>query len=79
MNAINELLTIYGTIIGKRFGDLSESDLRVLYSYELWKDGMDIKQVMLHFKDREVIPIDWIKTQLKNTLSMTILSQEYKQ
>jgi inhibitor of KinA sporulation pathway (predicted exonuclease) len=69
---VDDLTKIYAMLVGKRFADLRESELRILYAWELWGDGMDIEQIFNEMNwgkacEECPIPMAEIRQHLKNT------------
>ena len=63
------LSSTHAMLIGKRFADLRESELRILYAWELWGDGMDLDQVFEEMNwnaKKNPIPMAEVHQQLKD-------------
>jgi inhibitor of KinA sporulation pathway (predicted exonuclease) len=63
-------------LIGKWFADLREAELRILYAWELWGDGMDLGQIFNEMNwnmktEALKIPLVEVHQQLKNTFGYT--------
>jgi hypothetical protein len=70
LKRINHLTALYTQLVGKAFDELDEDQLRVLYAWELWGDGMDIDEVcksLVFSKDEEKLAKEFIVLQLKMT------------
>ena len=69
---VQGMTEMHALLIGKRFADLRESELRILYAWELWGDGMDLDQIFNELnwgKDGGECPIPMaeIREHLKGT------------
>jgi hypothetical protein len=65
---VRELTAVYALLVGKRYDELNNEQLRVLLANEYWKDGMEIEQVFSEFiysKVEDAMPVEEIKTMLK--------------
>jgi hypothetical protein len=76
---LKDLAMIYNPIIGKKYKDLTNDQKRILYAVELWKDGMDIDQVMENMvflaKGKAGLPDEYIDKQLRYTFAFLDGSQ----
>jgi hypothetical protein len=69
---VDDLTRVHAMLVGKRFADLQESELRILYAWELWGDGMDLDQIFTEMNwnmTTEVnrIPLAEVQYQLRNS------------
>jgi hypothetical protein len=69
LQRVDDLTRVYALLVGKRYDELTNEQLRVLLANEYWKDGMDIEQVfseMLYRKTdaSDAMPIEMVQAQL---------------
>ena len=69
---VDDLTRDHTMLVGKRFADLREDELRILYAWELWGDGMDLDQIFTNMNWNETteanrIPLAEVHHHLKNT------------
>jgi inhibitor of KinA sporulation pathway (predicted exonuclease) len=65
---VDDLGRVFAMLVGKRFADLRESELRILYAWELWGDGMDLDQIFTE--------MNWNMTNEKNQVPLAEVRQQ---
>jgi hypothetical protein len=65
---VDDLTRVHAMLVGKRFADLREDELRILYAWELWSDGMDLDQIFTE--------MTWNQTTEANRIPLAEVHQQ---
>jgi hypothetical protein len=71
--AIRHLTHLYDMLVGKPIRVLTEEELRVVYAYKMWEDGMaveDVMREMTYDDESQKMPINAIRTVLRDVFGI---------